>query len=51
MKLFNEDFTCSSVAAKLKIPIALVDFMSQTLKTKWYNITPICLSKGNFLKK
>jgi Zn-dependent peptidase ImmA (M78 family) len=50
MDLFNEDCTFSSVAAKLKVPVELVDFKIQILKYKGYSITPLELAKGNFLK-
>lgn len=51
MALFKEDCTYANVAAELKMPIELVDFKGQILKSQGFDIGQFCISGGDFLKR
>lgn len=50
MCLVHGECTYSSIAAQLNMPIEIVDFKSQILKYKGYEINSLNISKSNFLK-
>ena len=44
-------FTYSSIAAQLNMPIEIVDFKSQMLRYKGFEINSFGTARGNFLRK
>lgn len=51
MDFVKQEYTYEFIAAKLDIPVELVDFKSQILKNKGYDINPIQIANSEFLRK
>lgn len=51
MDFAKQEYPYEFIAAKLDIPVELVDFKSQILKNKGYDINPIQIANSEFLRK